>query len=68
MDAGRSEVSLLQDKLDFINSTFQNELDYWKEEALERALDQNDTNQLEDLEPPSFFFLFFFLLVRLQRI
>ena len=55
MDAGRIEVSLPQDKIDSINNICQSELEYWKEEALERALDQNDTNQLEDLTPPSLF-------------
>ena len=45
MDAGRIEVSLSQDKIDHINNIRQEELDYCKEAALERALDQNDTNQ-----------------------
>ena len=46
MDARRIEVSLSQDKISFINSAFQKELDYWKEAALERALDLNDANEL----------------------
>ena len=48
MDARRIEVSLSQDKINFINNTFQKELDYWKEAALERASDLNDANELKD--------------------
>ena len=55
MVAGRIEESLSQDKIDHINNIYQEELDYWKRTALERASDQNDTNQLEDLAPPSLF-------------
>ena len=44
MDARRIEVSLSQDKINFINNTFQKELDYWKEAALQRASDLNDEN------------------------
>ena len=56
MDAGRIEVSLSQDKIDHINNIYQKELDYWKRAALGRTLDQNNTNQLEDLAPPNLFF------------
>ena len=47
MDARRIEVSLSQDQINFINSTFQKELDYCKEAALKRALDLNDANELK---------------------
>ena len=52
MDARRIEVSLSQDKINSINSTFQKELDYWKEAAL-KNLGENETNQLKDSAPPS---------------
>ena len=55
MDARRIEVSLFQDKINLINGTYQKELDYWKEAALERALDQNDTNKLKNSAPLSIF-------------
>ena len=55
MDARRIEVSLFQDKINLINGTYQKKLDYWKEAALERALDQNDTNKLKNSAPSSFF-------------
>ena len=55
MDARRIEVSLSQDKINLINGTYQKDLDYWKEAALERALDQNDANKLKDSIPLSFF-------------
>ena len=37
MDARRIEVSLSQDKINFINSAFQKELDYRKDAALKMA-------------------------------
>ena len=52
MDAKRFEVSLSQDKINFINSAFQKELDYWKEAAL-KDLDANEANQLKDTVPLS---------------
>ena len=55
MDARKIEVSLSHDKIGFISSTFQKELDYWKEAALERALDLNDANELKHSAPLSFF-------------
>ena len=53
MDVRRTGVSLSQDKISFINSAFQGELDYWKKAALEGALELNDANELKDLPPPS---------------
>ena len=52
MDAKRFEVSLSQDKINFINSAFQKELDYWKEAAL-KNLSGNEANQLRDSAPVS---------------
>ena len=52
MDAKRIEVSLFH-KINFINSTFQTYLEYWKKAALERALDLNEENQLKDSAPLS---------------
>ena len=56
MDAGRIEVSLPQDKIDSINNICQRELEYWKEKALERALDQNDTKAVRRLDTSEFIF------------
>ena len=47
MDAGKIKVRLSQDKI------HQTKLKYWKEAALERALDLNDANKLKDLAPLS---------------
>ena len=55
MDARRIEVSLSQDKINFINSTFQKDLDYWKDTALKIALDGDKADQLKGLAPPGFF-------------
>ena len=57
MDARRIEVSLSQDKINLINGIYQKELDYWKQAALERTLDQNRTSQLKDSAPLRIFFL-----------
>ena len=35
------EVNLSQEKIDFVNDTYQKELQYWKREALETVLTEN---------------------------
>ena len=38
------EVSLSQEKINFINDTYQMELQYWKEVALKKASDEDEAN------------------------
>ena len=45
------EVGLSQEKINFINDTYQKELQYWKEAALKKALDENEAKELTDLAP-----------------
>ena len=51
MDAIKIKVNLSEEKINLINDNYK----YWKEAALERALDQNDTNKLKDSAPLRFF-------------
>ena len=53
--AKRIEVSSSQDKINLINGTYQKELDYWKEAALEKSLNQNGTDKLKDSTRSSLF-------------
>ena len=45
------EVNLSQEKIDFINDTYQKELHFWKEAALKKALTENEAKELIDLAP-----------------
>ena len=44
-------VNLSQEKTNFINDTYQKELQYWKKVALKKALTENETKELIDLAP-----------------
>ena len=57
MDATKIEVSLSQDKINFINDIFQKELQYWKEATLKKAFDKDEADRLENLATPSFFLI-----------
>ena len=43
------EVDLSQEKIDFINNTYQNKLQHWKKVALESVLTGNEGKELIDL-------------------
>ena len=45
------EVNLSQEKVKFINNTYQKELKYWKETALKKASTENEAKELTDLIP-----------------
>ena len=45
------EVILSQEKVNFINDTYEKELQYWKEAALKKALTENEAKELTDLAP-----------------
>ena len=51
MHVTKIEVNLSKEKINLINDNYK----YWKEAAIESALDQNDTNKLKDAVPLNIF-------------
>ena len=51
------EVGLSQEKINFINDTYQKELQYWKETVSKKALDENEAKELTDLSPSKVFLI-----------
>ena len=51
-----TEVNLSQDKINFVNDTYQKELQYCKEAALTKASTENETKELINLAPSRAFF------------
>ena len=49
--------NLSQEKINFINNTYQKELQYWKKVALKKALTKNETKELIDLAPSGVFLI-----------
>ena len=49
------EVNLSQEKIHFINDTYQKELQYWKREALESVLTENGRKRWRSRTSESFF-------------
>ena len=43
------EINLSQENIDFINDTYQKELEYWKKVALQSVSTENGRKQLTDL-------------------
>ena len=51
------EVNLSEEKINFINNTYQKELKCWKEAALKKAAYKNEANELKDLASLSYFLI-----------
>ena len=49
------EVSLSQEKINFINNIYQKGSQYWKVGALKKALGENEANELKNVAPSSSF-------------
>ena len=51
------EVNLSQGKINFINDTYQKELQYWEKAALKKVLDENEAKEFTDLAPSRVFLI-----------
>ena len=51
------EVNLTQEKINFINYSYQKVLLYWKEVAVKKASTENETKKLTDLALSTFFLI-----------